>query len=239
MKLHRSLVVLAGLTLFGTLSACGNGDTASGSSYDIKAGDSSCDVEETDLDAGHVAFKVENVGSDVTEVYVYGKDGDAFTKIMGEKENIGPGTSQTLELDLAAGDYQVACKPGMTGDGIRTGLTVTGSGGSAGSTTGAAEESYDRELEFDVQASGRVQEPADLTGKVGEKIEFKLENDSDAEHYIEVLDPSGKELGEAEAHAGTDAEFVAGLETAGDYQIKIFEDGKEAQATTFALTVTT
>jgi iron uptake system component EfeO len=44
--------------------------------------------------------------------------------VMTEKENIGPGTSATVAVDLAAGAYEVACKPGMTGDGIRTALTV-------------------------------------------------------------------------------------------------------------------
>ena len=45
---------------------------------------------------------------------------------MGEVENIGPGLSRNLVVDLPKGTYEGACKPGMVGDGIRQTLTVTG-----------------------------------------------------------------------------------------------------------------
>ena len=45
---------------------------------------------------------------------------------MGEVENIGPGLSRDLVVDLPKGTYEGACKPGMVGDGIRETLTVTG-----------------------------------------------------------------------------------------------------------------
>src|SRR4051794_16746972 len=153
----RLLASVGALTLAGVLASCGNdGGGAAAGAHEVKAGDDSCRVDDTSLEAGKNVFKIENVGSDVTEVYVYGKDGDDFSKIMGERENIGPGTSQTLEVDLAAGDYEVACKPGMRGDGIRTALSVAGSGGS----DEAAKESYDRELEFEVQKDGTVKQPS-------------------------------------------------------------------------------
>ena len=231
----RAVAVAAALALAGTLAACGNeGGGSAAAQHKVKAGDDTCQVDDTSLDAGKHAFEIENVGSDVTEVYVYGKDGDRFSRIMGERENIGPGTSQTLEVDLAAGDYEVACKPGMTGDGIRTALSVTGSGGSSE----AAKESYDRELEFEVEKDGTVKPPAELTAERGEKIEFKLENGADAEYYLEVLGPNGSELGEGEAHGGQEAEFVAELSKAGDHEVKIFADGHEEQASSFTLEVT-
>jgi len=230
----RALAALAAVALAGGLAACGKDGSESAATHRVKAGDDSCQVDDTSLDAGKHAFQIENVGSDVTEVYVYGKDGDDFSRIIGERENIGPGTSQTLEVSLAAGDYQVACKPGMTGDGIRTALSVTGSGGSSRS----AEEGYDRELEFEVAKDGTVVQPAELTAKPGEKIEFKLENDADAEYYLELLAPDGSELGEGEAHGGGEAEFVAELADSGDHRVKIFADGQENQASSFTLKVT-
>jgi uncharacterized cupredoxin-like copper-binding protein len=230
----RTFAVAGAVALAGTLAACGNdGDRSVAAVHQVTAGDDRCQVDDTALDAGKHAFKIENVGSDVTEVYVYGKDGDDFSRIMGERENIGPGTSQTLEVDLAAGDYEVACKPGMTGDGIRTALAVSGRGGSSE----AAEETYDRELEFEVEKDGTVKAPAELTAKPGEKIEFKLENGADAEHYLEVLAPNGSELGEGEAHGGQQAEFVAELGNHGTYEVKVFADGHEDQATKFQLSV--
>jgi iron uptake system component EfeO len=46
---------------------------------------------------------------------------------MGEVENITPGLSRELRVELPAGTYQTACKPGMIGTGIRNDLTVSGS----------------------------------------------------------------------------------------------------------------
>jgi iron uptake system component EfeO len=113
-----------GLGLAATAACSGGGGSAP--SYDVKAGDSSCQVSRTDLPAGKATFKVTNAGSQVTEVYVYAREGGEFTKVVGEKENIGPGTSQSFTVDLSAGTYEVACKPGMKGDGIRTKVTVAG-----------------------------------------------------------------------------------------------------------------
>jgi iron uptake system component EfeO len=46
---------------------------------------------------------------------------------MGEVENIAPGLSRELHVELPAGSYETACKPGMIGKGIRAALTVSGS----------------------------------------------------------------------------------------------------------------
>nr|BFE29324.1 iron uptake system protein EfeO [Actinomadura rugatobispora] len=105
------------------LAACG-GDAGGGNpdTTKIVASDSECEVTRKDFPAGVNEFHVTNTGSRVTEVYVYAP-GD---KIVTERENIGPGTSVTLTVQLAAGTYQIACKPGMVGAGIRQDITVTG-----------------------------------------------------------------------------------------------------------------
>lgn len=236
MRYPRPLLAAAlGVALVGSLGACSKDDSASGgsSSYTVKAGDDACDVSETSIPAGKATFKVENTGSDVTEVYIYGKDGADFTAIKGEVENVGPGTSREFDVTLSAGDYQVACKPGMVGDGIRTDLTVTG--GSVETSTGEA--SYDRELELQVGSDGELKAPGDLTAEVGEKIEFKLENGSSDEYYIELLGPDGDQLGEAEAAASSGGEFVAELSEGGDFTIKVYAAGAEHAAQTETLTV--
>lgn len=125
---------VAALPLLAACASSGGGPGSGGSAVPVTAGDSRCDVARTDLQAGSTTFSVRNTGSSVTEVYVYGKDGDAFTKVVGEVENIGPGTSRELEVGLTAGTYELACKPGQRGDGIRSTLTVTG-GSSAGAAT--------------------------------------------------------------------------------------------------------
>jgi iron uptake system component EfeO len=121
------LATLGVLTIAAlSLAACASdpssdGGTASGA-LTVAATDSKCDVSATKLKAGPSTFKVTNKGTKVTEFYVYA-DGD---RIMGEVENVGPGLSRDLVVDLPKGTYEGACKPGMIGDGIRQTLSVSG-----------------------------------------------------------------------------------------------------------------
>ncbi len=128
MSARRTSLVAAAAASLALLAACGGGSTAGGADpgaagdIAVTAGDTTCDVAADELDAGTHRFTVTNTGSSVTEFYVYA-EGD---RIMGEAENIAPGVARTLVVELPAGDYQAACKPGMVGDGIRSALTVTG-----------------------------------------------------------------------------------------------------------------
>lgn len=110
------------------LAACGDSDDEKGAgkaagNTTIRATDTVCELGKKDFKAGTTTFAVSNKGTKVTEVYVYAP-GD---KIVSERENIGPGTTADLTVQLNAGKYQVACKPGMVGKGIRQDITVTGS----------------------------------------------------------------------------------------------------------------
>ncbi|GAB7184994.1 iron uptake system protein EfeO [Kitasatospora sp. Ki12] len=112
------------------LAGCSSkSDDKAGSSDAVKvnATDTACEVSKTTFAAGHVVLDISNKGSKTTEVYVYG-DGD---KIVTERENIGPGTKASINAEIKAGSYEIACKPGMVGDGIRQKITVTGASGSA------------------------------------------------------------------------------------------------------------
>lgn len=101
------------------LSGCGSADAGAATTVTVRATDEACELDRTSLPAGRTSFAVTNHGGKATEVYVY-----AGSKIVAEKEDIGPGTSVDLAVDLAAGGYEVACKPGQTGNGIRTPITV-------------------------------------------------------------------------------------------------------------------
>jgi iron uptake system component EfeO len=116
-----STVLLAALTT----AACSSADDGDGGEADtvtVAAADDACDVGTTELPAGTHRFEVSNAGSKVTEFYVYA-EGD---RVMAEVENIAPGLTRELLVELTAGDYEAVCKPGMIGDGIRKALTVTG-----------------------------------------------------------------------------------------------------------------
>ncbi|MDK0519161.1 iron uptake system protein EfeO [Streptomyces sp. ML-6] len=88
----------------------------------VVAKDDACEVSKKELPAGHVELAVENKGSKVTEVYILFPD----DRIVAERENIGPGTKANITAEVKAGSYEIACKPGMKGHGIRQKLKVTG-----------------------------------------------------------------------------------------------------------------
>jgi iron uptake system component EfeO len=117
-RLRLPALVTAGMVVFGA-AACGLGETppptGTGGPIAVTATESECAVARTETAAGATVFKVTNGGTKVTEFYVYAQ-GD---RVMGEVENIGPGLSRDLHVELAAGTYRTACKPGMSGSGIR------------------------------------------------------------------------------------------------------------------------
>ncbi|MBV2353699.1 EfeM/EfeO family lipoprotein [Streptomyces sp. J2-1] len=88
----------------------------------VTAADTSCDTSAKTVPAGQVTLKIENKGSRATEVEIVFPDG----RIVSEKENIGSGTKYTLTAEVKAGAYEIACRPGMKGHGVRQKLTVTG-----------------------------------------------------------------------------------------------------------------
>ncbi|MGX1514287.1 iron uptake system protein EfeO [Streptomyces collinus] len=88
----------------------------------VTATDDKCEVSKTEFPAGHVELAVENKGSKVTEVYLLFPD----DRVVTERENIGPGTKQRVTAEVKAGDYRIACKPGMKGKGIRQDVKATG-----------------------------------------------------------------------------------------------------------------
>ena len=72
------------------------------------------------LAAGVTTFAIEHRGERTTEVYVY--EGD---KVVTEKEGIEPGASYDLTVQLAAGEYDLVCRPDGSKES-RTTITVTG-----------------------------------------------------------------------------------------------------------------
>ncbi|MEU5786684.1 iron uptake system protein EfeO [Micromonospora purpureochromogenes] len=127
MRTTRFLVLAAAGVLAVTgVTACSDDkeqDGAKGANaVKVKASDTTCEVDVTALDAGQATFTITNSGSKVNEFYVYA----AGDRVMGEVENIAPGLSRELRVELPAGTYETACKPGMSGRGIRGALKVSG-----------------------------------------------------------------------------------------------------------------
>ncbi|GHG73686.1 iron uptake system protein EfeO [Streptomyces griseocarneus] len=128
MRVLRSSAVaaIAVATALTTVSGCAEkSDKKDSDAILVKATDDKCEVSTTSFPTGHIKINVENKGSKVTEVYVYA----AGDRIVAERENIGPGTKAEIVATIKkAGAYEIACKPGMKGDGIRQKVTATGGG---------------------------------------------------------------------------------------------------------------
>jgi len=123
------LSVLALGMLLGT-AGCATGTTPgmtpggdTNPAITVKSSATDCTVSAHEAPAGTIRFTVSNTGDTVTEFYLLGED---KLRIAGEVENIGPGLSRDLVVQLPAGTYYTTCKPGMQGDGIGTAkFTVT------------------------------------------------------------------------------------------------------------------
>jgi iron uptake system component EfeO len=127
----RPTLLLAVVLAVPALAACtenarsgGGGDDVAGASraLTVSSTDSACNLSATEAPAGTLSFDVTNAGTQVTEFYLLGEDG---LRIVAEVENVGPQLSRQLVVNAPAGKYVTACKPGMTGEGIRADFTVT------------------------------------------------------------------------------------------------------------------
>ncbi|MFD8807697.1 iron uptake system protein EfeO [Streptomyces sp. NPDC059597] len=129
MRAARPIAIAATLAAAVTaLSACtAKSDAKDGDAIQVTAADSTCKTSTKSVPAGQVTLKIENTGSRATEVEILFPD----DRIVSEKENIGPGTKYTLTAEVKAGSYEIACRPGMRGHGVRQKLAVTGSGTAA------------------------------------------------------------------------------------------------------------
>ncbi|WP_405897480.1 EfeM/EfeO family lipoprotein [Streptomyces sp. NBC_00727] len=125
MRAVRLSVVTAVATAAALTAVTGCAEKSDGKgegAVEVVAKDDSCEVSKTKLPAGHIELAVQNKGSKVTEVYVLFPD----DRIVAERENIGPGTKATITAEIKAGSYEIACKPGMKGHGIRQKIEVSG-----------------------------------------------------------------------------------------------------------------
>lgn len=100
------------------------GADASAQSIAVTANDTDCVVETAEATSGTITFTVKNEGTKVNEFYVLGSN---QLTIVGEVENIAPGASRDLTVQVGPGDYYTSCKPGMIGTGVgQAAFAVTG-----------------------------------------------------------------------------------------------------------------
>ncbi len=132
---RRRLVATAGslagaAALAAALTGCvPNQATASDEAIAVTLTDSKCTVSTSTAKAGPITFQVTNNGADVNEFELLATD---KLRIVGEKENIGPGTTVNYVVQLPEGDYFSACRKGMVGQPAHVAaFTVTPGSGKA------------------------------------------------------------------------------------------------------------
>lgn len=123
---RRRALVLAAAPL-AMLAGCSSNEAASGDArvLTVESSADACTLSATEAPAGALTFRVKNTGPKVTEFYLLASDG---LRIVGEVENVGPSLTRDLVVNVPEGAYVTACKPGMTGQGIRAPFTVAPSG---------------------------------------------------------------------------------------------------------------
>lgn len=121
----------AGIAAALLLSGCTDNTTtaaATSGGLTVSESESECTLSAAEAPSGQVTFTVTNSGSKVNEFEVLAADS---LRIVGELENIGPGVTRDVTVQLEPGDYQTACVPGMIGAGTRAPFKVTDSGSTA------------------------------------------------------------------------------------------------------------
>ncbi|MFC9554407.1 iron uptake system protein EfeO [Rhodococcus sp. NPDC056960] len=194
--MRRTTFALASVAVLPlALAGCTEKSTANSDDITVTASDDSCDVSTDSGTTGTSTFQVTNNGSKVTEFYVFA-EGD---RAMGEVENIGPGLTRQLIVSLPdAGTYQLACKPGMVGNGIRQDFTVTGDSTSASDESGQlaeAAEGYRRYIRSQVVALQDTTQKFVDAVKAG-NIEQAKALFPVARTYYERIEPEAESFGE-------------------------------------------
>jgi iron uptake system component EfeO len=124
----RTLPVSLALIACGfVLAACGSGasdgDSTAGT-VAVTITDSGCSPADLETGPGPTTFAVENRDSEINNEFEI-LDGDS---VLAERENLVPGLSSEVTVDLDRGTYDIVC--GNPADREPTGkLVVSGSGG--------------------------------------------------------------------------------------------------------------
>ncbi|MFI5890824.1 iron uptake system protein EfeO [Actinoplanes sp. NPDC051513] len=219
--MRRTPLILS-LVAVSAVAACSDKSDSSaaggGGRIAVKASDTACEVGKNQLEAGTHVFAVANSGSKVTEFYVYA----AGDRVMGEVENITPGLSRELRVELPAGTYQTACKPGMVGAGIRNDLTVAGSAPalSEDALLAQATDSYTRYITS--QSEALVEKTTDFVAavKAGD-IEKSKQLFPIARTYYERIEPVAEIFGDLDPKIdGREDDATAELPFTGFHKIE-------------------
>jgi iron uptake system component EfeO len=224
MRKSALIAVSAGTAAALSLAGCGDSKddaakpAAGNGKITVTATDTECKVEKTEVTSGPVTFAISNKGGKVTEFYVYAS-GD---RIMGEVENVAPGLSRELIVELPAGTYETACKPGMSGKGIRGGFKATGDAKPLTDDAKLAQAAQDYQRYVKSQSGALIDKTTEfVTAVKGGDIEKAKTLFPIARTYWERIEPVAESFGDLDpAIDAREADLEAGQEWTGFHKIE-------------------
>ena len=186
-----ALATLTGATL--ALTGCVPNAAPDAKSIAVTASDTDCSVDTAEATSGTITFSVTNDGSKVNEFYVLGAN---KLTIIGEVENIAPGATRDLTVQVGPGDYYTNCKPGMIGAGV---------GQAAFAVSGDAVETSQEDDAVIAQYIGYVKsQTEELVPQVQEFVDaYKAGDDEEAKRLFplvrisyERIEPTAEQFGD-------------------------------------------
>lgn len=119
-------LTLLGLTLTGCAANNHTAKSAKDNALEVVITDTDCKVSANSVPSGTTTFTLKNQGTVRNEFEILA---DNKLQIIGERENLGPGTTTSYTVVLEPGKYFTACKKNMVGSLVGTAeFTVTDSG---------------------------------------------------------------------------------------------------------------
>ena len=211
MKITRSraaagIAVVAALSLTGcvansssTPAASGSAAAKDGAPLTVTITDDTCALSAATAPSGVVNFKLANNGTVRNEFEILAED---KLRIVGERENLGPGTTVDYSITLQPGTYYTACKKNMVGALVGVAqFTVTDSGTKI-------EVSADEKAQIDAAVANYTAYIKDQAGqllmatqdfaelyKAGKKDEAKKAY-APARMYYERIEPTAEAFGD-------------------------------------------
>jgi iron uptake system component EfeO len=123
-----AVAVLTGMSLPALVACTAHTRGSAGNADDriitVTSTDDSCDLSTDTAPAGTLVYKVTNSGSTVTAFYLYDPDRQ---RTVGWVEDLAPGLSRDLVINLPAGTYVRSCEPESVAQESSGDFTVTGS----------------------------------------------------------------------------------------------------------------
>ena len=110
-----SSAAAAAVLLAGCVSndnASGKGGSSGAQRLGVTIADDKCDVSAEKTESGRVVFTLKNEGTVKNEFEILAPD---KLRIVGERENLAPGTTVKYTVVLEPGSYYTACKKNMVG----------------------------------------------------------------------------------------------------------------------------